>query len=150
MQAAIGCAQLGKLEGFIASRRANFERLMDVLRPFENRLLLPRALPHSDPSWFGFVITVRDDAGFTRAEVVRFLEANRVETRSLFAGNLLRHPAFQNIPHRIVRDLVNTDIVMRNTFFVGVYPGLDQARLDHMAGVFDRFLRGERAASAVV
>jgi CDP-6-deoxy-D-xylo-4-hexulose-3-dehydrase len=150
MQAAIGCAQLGKLEGFIASRRANFEWLMDVLRPFEDRLLLPGALPHSDPSWFGFVITVREDAGFTRAEVVRFLEANRVETRSLFAGNLLRHPAFQNIPHRIVRDLVNTDIVMRNTFFVGVYPGLDRARLDHMAGVFDRFLRGERAAGAAV
>jgi CDP-4-dehydro-6-deoxyglucose reductase, E1 len=150
MQAAIGCAQLGKLEGFIARRRANFNRLMDVLRPFEDRLLLPTALPHSDPSWFGFVISVREDAGFTRAEIVRFLEAHRVETRSLFAGNLLRHPAFQAIPHRIVRDLVNTDFVMRNTFFVGVYPGLDSARLDYMADVFGRFLRGQRAAGAVV
>jgi CDP-6-deoxy-D-xylo-4-hexulose-3-dehydrase len=150
MQAAIGCAQLDKLNTFIARRRANFDRLMDILRPYEERLLLPKALAHSEPSWFGFVVTVREDAGFTRAEVVRFLEANRVETRSLFAGNLLRHPAFQNIPHRIVRDLVNTDIVMRNTFFVGVYPGLDSVRLDHMAGVFGRFLRGERAAGAVV
>jgi CDP-4-dehydro-6-deoxyglucose reductase, E1 len=150
MQAAIGCAQLGKLEAFIARRRANFDRLMDVLAPYEDRLLLPRALAHSEPSWFGFVVTVREDAGFSRAEMVRFLEANRVETRSLFAGNLLRHPAFQTIPHRIVRDLVNTDIVMRNTFFVGVYPGLDSVRLDHMAEVFGRFLRGERVAGAVV
>jgi CDP-4-dehydro-6-deoxyglucose reductase, E1 len=150
MQAAIGCAQLGKLDGFIARRRANFDRVMDVLRPYEDRLLLPKALAHSEPSWFGFVVTVREDAGFARAEMVRFLEANRIETRSLFAGNLLRHPAFQTIPHRVVRDLVNTDIVMRNAFFVGVYPGLDSARLDHMAAVFGRFLRGERVAGALV
>jgi len=150
MQAAIGCAQLGKLDTFIERRRANFDRLMDVLRPYQDRLLLPGALPHSEPSWFGFAVTVREDAGFTRAEIVRFLEANRVETRSLFAGNLLRHPAFQAIPHRVVRGLVNTDIVMRNTFFVGVYPGLDSARLDHIAAVFNRFLQGERASGAVV
>src|SRR6185436_14840957 len=136
----------GKLESFTARRRANFDRLMDVLRPYEDRLLLPRATPHSAPSWFGFVLTVRENAGFTRADLVRFLEVNRVETRNLFAGNLLRHPAFQNIPHRIVRDLVNTDTVMNNTFFVGVYPGLDSARLDRMAAVFDRFMSGERMA----
>ena len=149
MQAAIGCAQLGKLDGFIARRRANFDRLMDVLRPYEDRLLLPKPTAHSKPSWFGFVITVREDAGFTRADLVGFLEANRVETRSLFAGNLLRHPAFQAIPHRIVRDLVNTDTVMNNTCFVGVYPGLDSARLDHMGAVFDRFLSGERLTGGV-
>ena len=146
MQAAIGCAQLGKLDGFIARRRANFERLLDVLRPFEDRLVLPRPTPHADPSWFGFAITVRDSAGFTRADMVKFLEANRVETRPLFAGNLLRHPAFQGIPHRVVRDLENTDMVMNGTFFIGVYPGLDSARLDHMASVLTRFMRGERAA----
>ncbi len=78
-----------------------------------------------------------------------FLDANRVETRSLFAGNLLRHPAFQNIPHRIVRDLVNTDIVMNDTFFVGVYPGLDEDRLGHMASVFNRFMNGERTSGGV-
>ena len=149
MQAAIGCAQLRKLDGFIARRRANFARLMDVLRPYEDRLLLPRPTAHSEPSYFGFVITVRDDAGFTRADLVRFLEANRIETRSLFAGNLLRHPAFQAIPHRIVRDLSNTDVVTNSTFFVGVYPGLDDARLDYMAQVFDRFMRGERVSTAV-
>jgi CDP-4-dehydro-6-deoxyglucose reductase, E1 len=149
MQAAIGCAQLGKLEGFIASRRANFDRLMDALRPYEDRLLLPKALAHSEPSWFGFVITVRESAGFSRADLVGFLEAHRIETRTLFAGNLLRHPAFQDIPHRIVRDLVNTDAVMNRTFFVGVYPGLDEARLEHMAAVFARFMRGERLAGGV-
>ena len=107
------------------------------------------APPNTEPSWFGFVITVREAAGFTRSEIVRFLEANRVETRSLFAGNLLRHPAFQDIPHRIVGDLTNTDTVMNRTFFVGVYPGLDPARLDHMASVFDRFMRGERVSAGV-
>lgn len=144
MQAAIGCAQLAKLEGFIVARRANFDRLSDVLRPYEDRLILPAATPHSEPSWFGFVITVRQGAGFTRAEIVRFLENNRIETRSLFAGNLLRHPAFHGIPHRVVRDLANTDTVMNDTFFVGVYPGLDAARLDRMASVFQRFMGGER------
>jgi CDP-6-deoxy-D-xylo-4-hexulose-3-dehydrase len=119
---------------------------MATLSPYEDRLLLPRATPHSEPSWFSFVITVRPDAGFTRNAMVNFLEANRVETRTLFAGNLLRHPAFQDIPHRIVRDLRNTDIVMNDTFFVGVYPGLDTARLDHMASVFRRFMSGERTS----
>jgi len=146
MQAAIGCAQLEKLEGFIASRRANFDRLMDILRPYDDRLLLPAATPHSQPSWFGLVISVREDAGFSRDDLVRFLEANRVETRSLFAGNLLRHPAFERIPHRVVRGLANTDVVMHSTFFIGVYPGLDSAQLDYVASVFDRFMRGERVA----
>jgi CDP-6-deoxy-D-xylo-4-hexulose-3-dehydrase len=149
MQAAIGCAQLGKLERFIARRRANFDRLMDALRPYEDRLILPKALAHSEPSWFGFVITVRESAGFSRADLVGFLEAHRIETRSLFAGNLLRHPAFQDIPRRVVRDLVNTDAVMNRTFFIGVYPGLDEARLEHMAAVFARFMRGERLAGGV-
>jgi CDP-6-deoxy-D-xylo-4-hexulose-3-dehydrase len=112
-------------------------------------LLLPSAPAHSEPSWFGFVITVRENAGFTRADLVRFLEANRVETRSLFAGNLLRHPAFQTIPHRVVRDLVNTDILTKSTFFVGVYPGLDGPRLDHMATVFERFMKGERVPGGI-
>jgi CDP-6-deoxy-D-xylo-4-hexulose-3-dehydrase len=147
MQAAIGCAQLNKLDTFIARRRANFNALADILRPYEDRLQLPSATEHADPSWFGFVITVREDAGFSRAELVRFLEASRVETRSLFAGNLLRHPAFQQIPCRIVGDLRNTDVVTDRTFFIGVYPGLDQAQLDHVAGAFSRFMAGERSLS---
>lgn len=146
MQAAVGCAQLAKLEGFIAARRHNFAYLIGALAPYADRLVLPRATPHSEPSWFGFAITVRDDAGFSRADLVRFLEAHRVETRPLFAGNLLRHPAFQNIPHRVVRDLSNTDMAMTNTFFVGVYPGLDAARLEYIVEMFNRFMRGERVS----
>lgn len=144
MQAAIGCAQLAKLDGFVAARRHNFDRLHAALSRYEDRLLLPRPTPHSEPSWFGFVITVREQAGFSRADLVQFLEANRVETRPLFAGNLLRHPAFLDIPHRVVGALANTDRVMHDTFFVGVYPGLDAARLDYMITTFDRFMNGER------
>lgn len=144
MQAAIGCAQLAKLEGFIARRRANFDRLSAALAPYADRLVLPRATAHSEPAWFGFVITVRDGAGFSRNDIVRFLEQHRIETRTLFAGNLLRHPAFLDIPRRVVGDLRNTDAIMNQTFFVGVYPGLDDVRLDYMISVFERFLRGER------
>lgn len=144
MQAAIGCAQLEKLPGFIASRRGNFDRLMSVLDPYRDRLLLPKPTPDSEPSWFGFAITVLEDAGFTRDELAGFLEANRVETRSLFAGNILRHPAFQDIPHRMVRGLENTDRVMNQTFFIGVYPGLDATQIDYIADVFARFMGGER------
>jgi CDP-4-dehydro-6-deoxyglucose reductase, E1 len=145
MQAAIGCAQLAKLGGFVSRRRENFASLLAALKPYEDRLILPSSTAHSEPSWFGFVMTVRKDAGFSRADIVRFLEANRVETRALFAGNLLRHPAFEGIPHRVAGDLANTDVVMRDTFFVGVYPGLDSARLEFMVSAFERFFRGERA-----
>jgi CDP-6-deoxy-D-xylo-4-hexulose-3-dehydrase len=144
MQAAIGCAQLAKLDAFIARRRANFDRLLTALRPFEDRFVLPRATERSQPAWFGFVLTVREDAGFSRSDIVKFLEQNRIETRSLFAGNLLRHPAFLDIPHRVVGDLRNTDVITNQAFFVGVYPGLDDARLDYMISAFERFMRGER------
>jgi CDP-6-deoxy-D-xylo-4-hexulose-3-dehydrase len=130
MQAAIGCAQLARLEHFIAARKRNHARLLEALRPYEDRFILPVAPPHTEPSWFSFVITVREDAGFTRGELTAFLEANRIETRHLFSGNLLRHPAFEAIERRVVGDLRNTDIVMNSTFFVGVYPGIDDARMD--------------------
>lgn len=144
MQAAIGCAQLQKLDRFVVQRKANFTRLMDILRPYADRLLLPAVPAHVDPSWFGFVITVRDGAGFTRDDLVRYLEAHRIETRSLFAGNLLRHPAFHDVPGRVAGALVNTDIVTSDTFFIGVYPGLDAARLDYIEDMFSRFMRGDR------
>jgi CDP-6-deoxy-D-xylo-4-hexulose-3-dehydrase len=144
MQAAIGCAQLAKLDAFVAARRANFDRLAGALSKYADRLVLPRATEHSEPSWFGFVITVAENAGFTRDEIVRYLENARIETRSLFAGNLLRHPAFLDIPRRVVGDLEVTDRLTRDTFFVGVYPGLDEARLDYMISTFDRFMDGAR------
>ena len=147
MQAAIGCAQLARLDGFTAARKHNHARLFAALSPFQDRLLLPVAPQHTDPSWFGFVITVREDAGFTRSELTDYLEANRIETRPLFSGNLLRHPAFENIERRVIGDLETTDAIMQRTFFVGVYPGLDDARLDYMADAFARFMSGARSAT---
>jgi CDP-6-deoxy-D-xylo-4-hexulose-3-dehydrase len=144
MQAAIGCAQLGKLESFIGRRKENHHRLLDILAHYQDRLVLPHAIPYGDPSWFCFVITVRPEAGFTRNELTKFLEVNRIETRNLFSGNLLRHPAFENIDCRIVGDLANTDLIMNNTFFIGVYPGIGQPQLDKIADTFARFMDGER------
>ncbi len=140
MQAAIGCAQLGKLDRFIARRRENFSHLAQMLKPYEDRLLLPLATPHSDPSWFCYAISVREDAGFTRNDLTRFLEANHVETRNLFSGNLLRHPAFAGIEHRVVGALTNTDIVTNNTFFIGLYPGIGETELEVVADSFRRFM----------
>jgi CDP-6-deoxy-D-xylo-4-hexulose-3-dehydrase len=150
MQAAIGCAQLRKLDGFIEARRRNFGRLSELLKPYADRLLLPTPTPFSDPSWFGFAITVRESAGFTRDEIVRYLEARRIETRSLFAGNLLRHPAFEGVPHRVVGDLANSDTITTSTFFVGVYPGIDERHLAHIADAFSAFMRGDRTATLPV
>jgi CDP-6-deoxy-D-xylo-4-hexulose-3-dehydrase len=144
MQAAVGVAQLGKLAGFIERRKVNFQKIHKFLEPYQERLLLPRATSNSDPAWFAFVITVREEAGFTRNELTGFLEANRIETRNLFAGNLLRQPAFMDIPHRIVGDLANTDLIMDNTFFIGVYPGIADSHLDYIESVFKRFMDGER------
>ncbi len=144
MQAAIGCAQLAHVDEFVAARKRNHARLLEALRPYEDRLILPQTPQHTDPSWFSFVITVREDAGFTRSELTGFLEANRIETRHLFSGNLLRHPAFEAIERRVVGDLPNTDTVMNSTFFVGVYPGIDDSRMDYVIDTFRRFMDGGR------
>jgi len=144
MQAAIGCAQLKKLDQFLVKRKENFQRLNQILKPYENSFVLPRATEHSDPAWFGYVITVKERAGFTRNDLTRFLEANRIETRNLFGGNLLCHPAYQDIPRRVWGDLTNTDFIMNNTFFIGVYPGIGDLQLDYIQKVFHRFMSGER------
>jgi CDP-4-dehydro-6-deoxyglucose reductase, E1 len=146
MQAAIGGAQLVRVDEFVAARKRNHARLLEGLRPYEDRLILPTTPPNTDPSWFSFVITVREDAGFTRADLTAFLEANRIETRGLFSGNLLRHPAFESIERRVVGELANTDVVMYRTFFVGVFPGIDDSRMDYMIGAFGRFMEGARAS----
>jgi len=143
-QAAVGCAQLEKLKEFTTLRKTNFRKLKEIAQPYLDRLILPHATTNSDPSWFGFVITVRPEAGFTRNELTRYLETNRIETRNLFAGNLLRHPAYESIPRRVVGDLTNTDIITTNTFFIGVYPGIEAAHLGHIERSFARFMQGER------
>lgn len=145
MQAAIGCAQLQKLDSFVARRKENFKQIYEFLSPYEDRLILPKATEHSDPAWFAFVITVKPDAGFTRNQLTQFLETNHIETRNLFSGNLLRHPAFEEINCRVVGDLTNTDTIMNDTFFIGVYPGIQTAQLEKISVTFKRFMNGERA-----
>ena len=141
IQAAIGLEQLNKVEDFAAARRANHARLLEAIRPYEEFLHLPQATPESDPSWFGLLLAVRDDAPFTKTELVRHLEDRKIQTRQLFAGNLLRQPAFQNVAHRVVGDLTNTDKLMRDAFFIGVYPGLTDAMLDYVGDSFAQFFQ---------
>ena len=132
MQAAVGVAQLQKLPDFIARRRHNWRRLLEGLSELSHVFVMPRATDHSDPSWFGFALTVRPDAPFTRRELVQWLDARRIATRQLFAGNLLRQPAYRDMPHRVVGDLTNTDLVMQGTFWLGVYPGITDVMVDYM------------------
>ncbi len=128
MQAAVGCAQLGKLDQIVAARRANYQMLYDGLKDVPG-LILPVAEANSNPSWFGFLIAVKEDAGFTRNELTGYLEQNKIQTRNLFAGNLTKHPCFDEMRqtgegYRIVGELKNTDFVMTNGFWIGVFPGM--------------------------
>lgn len=137
MQAAVGCAQLRKLPAFIDARKRNHAYLSAGLNRHADRLVLHAAPPVADPSWFGYVLTVRPDSGLTRAGLVGALEDAKVETRNLFCGNLLRHPAYQHIQHRVVGTLANTDLITTQTFFIGVYPGLTEPMLRHVLDVID-------------
>jgi CDP-6-deoxy-D-xylo-4-hexulose-3-dehydrase len=140
MQAAVGMAQLKKLPYFIERRKENFHLLKQGLTKHSDVLVLPVATPNSDPSWFGFPITVSQDAKFTRNELTQFLEKHNILTRLVFAGNITKQPANLDVEMRIVGDLKNTDIIMNNTFFIGVYPDIDKPRLDFMLEIFDRFM----------
>lgn len=137
MQAAIGCAQLEKFPSFVERRKYNWKRLYDGLKCLEDKLILPEAAPDSNPSWFGFLITCKD--GVDRFELVKKIEAENIQTRALFAGNLTRHPCFDQIrgsdAYRIIGGLETTDRIMRDTFWVGVYPGMTDAMLDRMIEV---------------
>lgn len=141
MQAAIGVAQLKKISGFINKRKNNFKKLYENLKKYENFLILPQATENSEPSWFGFLITIREDAPFKRNEMVNFLENNKIATRMLFGGNLLRQPAYKNIDCRIFGDLKNSDLIMNNSFLVGVYPGITESMLEYTIKTFDSFLK---------
>ena len=132
MQAAIGVAQLGKLDAFIAARRRNFQALHEGLRGLEEFLILPEATAGSEPSWFGFPIAVREDAPVSRAQVVRHLEERKIATRLLFGGNLVRQPAYRNVPHRVAAPLANSDFVMNQVFWIGVYPGITAPMRDYV------------------
>ncbi|MGC8483777.1 MAG: lipopolysaccharide biosynthesis protein RfbH, partial [Thermodesulfobium sp.] len=140
MQAAVGLAQLKKLPKFIETRKKNFKLLKDGLSKFSDYLILPEATPNSDPSWFGFPITVKSEK-IKRYDLVRFLENNKIMTRMLFGGNLTRQPAYEDVKYRVYGDLTNTDIVMNDTFFIGVYPGITQEMIEYMIDTFEKFFQ---------
>lgn len=140
MQAAIGLSQLKKADAFIAKRRENFELLTKKLAPFQDIFILPEATENSDPSWFGYMISIKPEANIDRNELVRFLEDNKIGTRLLFAGNLTKQPAYKNIEKRIVGDLTNTDLIMNHGFWLGVWPGLNESHYDYYVSILNRFL----------
>lgn len=144
MQAAIGCAQLEKLDDIVEARRKNFAYLRQGLEGAKG-LILPEAQKNSNPSWFGFLISVNPDAGFTRNDLAQYLESKKIQTRNLFAGNLLKHPAFDEMRRsgegfRVVGNLESTDFIMNNTLWIGVYPGMTQEMLDHMLSTIKEFI----------
>lgn len=143
-QAAMGLAQLDKLPDFIARRKQHFTYLYAGLQQYEQYIMLPTWHEKADVSWFAFPILVRDEAPFQRHELTRFLELNHVQTRLVFAGNILRQPAYQEIERRVVGDLPVADQIMRGAFFIGVYPGLDIPRLDYIIDTFDKFFKSKR------
>jgi CDP-4-dehydro-6-deoxyglucose reductase, E1 len=146
MQAGIGCAQLEKLPDFINARKSNWKILHEGLEGLSDQLLLPEPTPESDPSWFGFVLTVRDQAGFIRSEIVDFLETRGIQTRMLFAGNIIKHPCFDEMRkrqrgYRTVSELENTNNIMNNTFWIGVYPGMTSDMNNYIIDSVNAFLR---------
>ncbi len=146
MQAAIGCAQLEKLPSFIEKRRQNWQMLRNRLDDLQDVFILPEPTAKSKPSWFGFLLTVRKKAGFTRDELIAYLEEHNIQTRMLFAGNLLKHPCCNEMrktgeEYRVVGELKNTDIIMKQTFWLGVYPGLTEEMLDFTIETIRRYVK---------
>ena len=139
MQAACGLAQLEKIESFVEKRKANFKYLKNALASCSEFLILPEATPNSEPSWFGFPITLKEEHQINRVDLLKFLDQNKIGTRLLFAGNLIRQPYFQNVNYRVVGDLTNTDKIMNNTFWIGLYPGLTEDHLQFVVNKFEEF-----------
>ncbi|RZM06411.1 MAG: lipopolysaccharide biosynthesis protein RfbH, partial [Sphingomonas sp.] len=148
MQAAVGVAQLDRVDEFVAARRRNFALLTEALKPLEDVLILPEATPNSDPSWFGYPITIRPESGLLRDELTQWLDANRIGTRLLFGGNLLRQPYMRHREYRVVGELTNADLVTHHTFWIGLYPGLTEDHIAFQVDMIRRFVAGARVASA--
>lgn len=142
MQAAVGLAQMDRLEGFIAKRKQNFNFLKSRLRNLENVFILPEATPQSDPAWFGFPITIQDNAPFERSGLMNYLDKNRIATRQLFAGNITQQPYFAGRKYRIEGELKNTDKIMKRTFWLGIYPGITEEMLEYTAAMLEKFVQG--------
>ncbi|MCU0312000.1 MAG: lipopolysaccharide biosynthesis protein RfbH [Acidimicrobiales bacterium] len=149
MQAAVGLSQLDKLDGFVAARTRNWNDLRERLAHLEDLLVLPEATPRSEPSWFGFAVTLRPEAPVTRADVLARLEAARIGTRLLFGSNLLRQPAYADIPHRVAGTLANADVVSERSFWLGVWPGLTEDMLDFVAATLEAALVGPESGVAL-
>jgi len=145
LQAAIGCAQLGKVDYFAKARKENFQRLYDALKSHQDIFILPQATEKSDPSWFGFLLTLKDGARFSRNELAEFLESRKIQTRNLFAGNLTRHPCFESLreglDYRVAGELTNTDKIMKDSLWLGVYPGMNSEKLNYISETIELFLR---------
>ena len=141
MQASVGLSQLKHLPKFIEKRQENFDILFNGLKEFEEFFILPKVSPKAKPSWFGFPITIKPNATFARNKLVEFLDENKIGTRLLFGGNLLKQPYMKNQNYKIVGDLKNSDIVVNNTFWIGVYPGLGAEELNFVLGIFRKFLK---------
>jgi len=139
LQCAIGLEQLKKLPGFTRKRKENFDVLFNAFEKYQDRLILPQSYAKSDTSWFCFPITVRDDAGFSRKDIVSFIEDKNIETRMLFGGNILKQPGFEDIEKRVSGELTNTNQILNNTFFLGVYPGLTREKRDYVIDCVDKF-----------
>ncbi len=139
MQAAIGCEQLKKFPTFVEARRKNFERLKNALLDIQDKIILPEAAEGSNPSWFGFLISIKENTGIDRNKVTEYIENHNIQTRLLFSGNLIKHPCFDDIrgtdAYRVIGELENTNFIMNNTFWVGVYPGMTEQKIDYMAKV---------------
>jgi CDP-6-deoxy-D-xylo-4-hexulose-3-dehydrase len=136
----MGLAQLKKLPDFIESRRRNFGFLYDEFRSYEDFFVLPESLPKGEPCWFAFPLTIKEGAPFKRRDVLQWLTKHNVEVKMLFAGNILKHPAYRGIQCRVAQELINTDCVMRSSFFLGVYPGLSEEKLRYVVDVFRNFV----------
>jgi len=141
MQAAIGVAQLKKLPQFIVARRKNFDSIYNFLRKYYKYFILPEVADNVQPSWFGFPILVKEGAPFTRNDIVKYLEDNKIATRMLFGGNLIKQPAYQDVEYIVYKDLANTDMVMSNLFWIGVYSGITKKELDYIFAIFENFFK---------
>ena len=145
MQAAIGCEQLKKFPGFVERRKHNWQRLYNGLKPLEDKIILPKPVEGSDPSWFGFMISVRKGSGLERNVITKYIESNNIQTRPVFSGNLIKHPAFDGIrntdAYRVAGTLDTTDYIMNNSFWVGVYPGMTDEMIDYMAKIITEAVR---------
>ena len=150
MQAALGVSQIAKLPEFVERRKENFKYLRAKLEPLADTLMLPEATPGSDPSWFGFPLSVREDAPFKRDQLTRELEAKKIGTRLIFAGNLLRQPAYEGLEYRVVGDMTNTDFVMNQSFWIGTFPGLTTEMLDYIAETIHNFVAGAKSGLNVL